>query len=71
MMAWRAIAHLPLLKLLFASLSYAFPLTLSGSVLDSTKKPAGSEDEPDQWLYLTVAAILVIVGGAFSGLTIA
>ncbi|OBT66919.1 hypothetical protein VE03_04194 [Pseudogymnoascus sp. 23342-1-I1] len=30
-----------------------------------------SPDDPDLWLYLTVAMILVISGGAFAGLTIA
>ena len=30
----------------------------------------GAED-PSLWLYLTVAAILVLLGGAFAGLTIA
>jgi metal transporter CNNM len=27
--------------------------------------------DPDLWLYLTVAAVLVLLGGAFAGLTIA
>lgn len=30
-----------------------------------------SPEDPDLWLYLTVAFILVISGGAFAGLTIA
>jgi hypothetical protein len=32
--------------------------------------PKDAED-PDLWLYLTVAAVLVLLGGAFAGLTIA
>jgi metal transporter CNNM len=28
-------------------------------------------DDPSLWLYLTVAAVLVLLGGAFAGLTIA
>jgi metal transporter CNNM len=30
-----------------------------------------SPDEPSLWIYLTTALILVLLGGAFSGLTIA
>jgi len=30
-----------------------------------------SSDEPSLWIYLTTALILVLLGGAFAGLTIA
>lgn len=30
-----------------------------------------STDEPSLWIYLTTAVILVLLGGAFAGLTIA
>lgn len=36
-----------------------------------TEKKDKPKDDPSLWLYLSVAALLVLLGGAFAGLTIA
>jgi metal transporter CNNM len=41
-----------------------------GLATDGNDLPKDAED-PSLWLYLAVAAILVLLGGAFAGLTIA
>jgi len=46
-------------------LSYAAPV----SILDDDQPKAA--DDPSLWAYLGVAAALVLLGGAFAGLTIA
>lgn len=50
------------------SLAGAAPLT---SWIKGHEDLPKSPDDPDLWLYLTVAMILVLSGGAFAGLTIA
>lgn len=67
-------AALGLAKMLFLgasqiSLAGAVPLKswLRGGDEDLPKSP----EDPDLWLYLTVAMVLVLSGGAFAGLTIA
>lgn len=63
-------------KLLFLALyqvcqASAAPLSeLVGFTRPDGDLPRDAED-PSLWLYLTVAAILVLLGGAFAGLTIA
>ncbi|KFY39822.1 hypothetical protein V494_03813 [Pseudogymnoascus sp. VKM F-4513 (FW-928)] len=69
----RSTAVVGLAKVLFLaasqiSLAGAAPLTSWIKGHDDLPK---SPDDPDLWLYLTVAMILVVSGGAFAGLTIA
>lgn len=67
---------LGLSKVLFLALSQipivrAVPVQLSSLLHardDPDPKPA---DDPSLWIYLSVAAALVLLGGAFAGLTIA
>lgn len=62
-------AVLGLAKLLFLPLASAAPiLTRHVSILEETPK---SPDDPNLWVYLGVAVALVLLGGAFAGLTIA
>ncbi|EGC49482.1 DUF21 and CBS domain-containing protein [Histoplasma capsulatum var. duboisii H88] len=56
-----AIAHFPT--------TYAFPIL--GSLQLRDQEHGNPSDDPGLWLYLSVAAALVISGGAFAGLTIA
>lgn len=56
-----AIAHFPT--------TYAFPIL--GSLQLRDQGHGNSSDDPGLWLNLSVAAALVISGGAFAGLTIA
>ncbi|OJD17206.1 hypothetical protein AJ78_02699 [Emergomyces pasteurianus Ep9510] len=71
--AVRSVA-LAVAKLLFLSIAH-FPITSAFPILDSlqlNKQEDGkAPDDPSLWLYLSVAAALVISGGAFAGLTIA
>jgi metal transporter CNNM len=39
--------------------------------LEKVKEDAQEAQDPSLWLYLLTAAILVLLGGAFAGLTIA
>ena len=39
--------------------------------LEKVKEDAPEAEDPSLWLYLLTAAILVLLGGAFAGLTIA
>lgn len=62
-----------LAKILFLAASrmsgaVAAPLT---SWIKGHEELPKSPEDPDLWLYLTVAMILVVSGGAFAGLTIA
>jgi hypothetical protein len=61
---WRTLARLSLLRVIvmpWASVIPSGPKMLALEV----------DDDPATWLYLLTAAFLVILGGAFSGLTIA
>lgn len=55
-----AIAQIPLIR--------AVPTPLLQSLSEEEGKPP---DDPSLWLYLGIAAALVLSGGAFAGLTIA
>ncbi|KAJ9250765.1 hypothetical protein DTO195F2_8054 [Paecilomyces variotii] len=57
-----AIAQLPIIT--------AAPTPFSG-ILSKREEDAKPSDDPELWLYLVVAAALVLAGGAFAGLTIA
>jgi metal transporter CNNM len=67
---------LGLAKVLFLSLGrlpliQAAPL-LARDLFSSAEEPKAKDpDDPSLWIYLTFAAILVLLGGAFAGLTIA
>jgi metal transporter CNNM len=66
-------AVLGLAKVIFLSASQ---ISLAGAApLNSWINGHGdlpkSPEDPDLWLYLTVAMVLVLCGGAFAGLTIA
>lgn len=55
-----------------SSVVQAFPLAISEYLHDAAKKPDPEpSSDPSLWMYLTVAAALVLLGGAFAGLTIA
>lgn len=63
-------------KLLFLALCQvlnvsAAPISEFIGIAKRTDDTPGDAEDPDLWLYLTVAAILVLLGGAFAGLTIA
>jgi hypothetical protein len=58
-----AIAQLPFVR--------AAPIHASSFLFASQKDEGMPPDDPDLWLYLGVAAFLVLLGGAFAGLTIA
>lgn len=67
-------AALSMVKLLIVSLvhptlSYAAPIFSRGAQI--LEEEGESADGPDLWVYLSVAAALVLLGGAFAGLTIA
>lgn len=69
-------AILGLAKLLFLGLcqvSYvsAAPLTTFLGIAKTEEDLPKDSEDPSLWLYLGVAAILVLLGGAFAGLTIA
>lgn len=69
-------AILGLSKVLFAGLTQlstatALPLNTAFIVArESSDEPKDAED-PSLWIYLTIAVVLVLLGGAFAGLTIA
>ena len=54
-------------------LAYAAPLVnnLPFKVFEEDEEPPMSPDKPTLWIYLAVAIALVLLGGAFAGLTIA
>ena len=66
--AVRGISKLLLLGLTHISHVAAAPLI---EHLSQAKHDAPVEEEASLWLYLTIAAVLVLLGGAFAGLTIA
>ena len=76
----RYVSNRPLIlglsKILFVALAqtplaHAAPLFLT-SFAHVQKEPEGKDPEdPGLWLYLGFAAFLVLLGGAFAGLTIA
>lgn len=69
-------AILGLAKVLFLSLAQipfaqSAPLYASNLFSATDEEEAKEPGDPSLWLYLTVAAALVLLGGAFAGLTIA
>lgn len=68
---------LGLAKVLFLALAQipvvrAVPVHVSQLLYYSTEEPEPKDpDDPSLWIYLAVAAALVLLGGAFAGLTIA
>lgn len=58
-----AVAQIPLVR--------AAPFHASSTLFATAKDEPKTADDPNLWLYLGVAAILVLLGGAFAGLTIA
>ena len=65
-----SVAKLLLVSLVQLPLSYAAPL-FSRSVHDLGHHEPESVEGPNLWAYLGTAAVLVLLGGAFAGLTIA
>ncbi|KAI9835864.1 MAG: hypothetical protein M1819_001762 [Sarea resinae] len=57
------LAHLPYIR--------AAPLFQYGSILMADEPHSKKPDDPSLWIYLGTAVILVLLGGAFAGLTIA
>lgn len=57
-------------SLFFAQIPFANAAPAS-SLLAPSAEPPPPTTEPALWLYLSVAAALVLSGGAFAGLTIA
>lgn len=58
-----AIAQLPFVR--------AVPFHVSANLSASQEDVGKSPEDPNPWLNLGIAAILVLLGGAFAGLTIA
>lgn len=56
-------ANLPLLR--------AAPTFLSPYIKTTAEEPPLTPKGPALWIYLSVAVVLVLLGGAFAGLTIA
>lgn len=54
-----------------SSLVQAAPFHASTFLFSAEKDGSKDAENPSLWLYLTVAAVLVLLGGAFAGLTIA
>lgn len=57
------VANLPLLS--------AAPTYLSPYFKTTTEKQTSTAQDPALWIYFSVAVVLVLLGGAFAGLTIA
>lgn len=54
------------------SVVQAFPLAIFRYIYDAAEEPDPKpSSDPSLWMYLAVAAALVLLGGAFAGLTIA
>ena len=71
----QAVRIMPLLRLLFVALCklpglLAAPVEMGLVTLFKEEKPM-PPDNPTLWIYLGVAIGLVLLGGAFAGLTIA
>jgi metal transporter CNNM len=67
-------AVLGLVKILFLSLSQlssASAAPLKRLLHVTEEEPPQDPDDPSLWIYFGTAVILVLLGGAFSGLTIA
>lgn len=67
---------LGLAKVLFIAISQvpvvkAVPLHLTSLLHEYKKEPEPDAEDPSLWINLTFAAVLVLLGGAFAGLTIA
>jgi metal transporter CNNM len=62
---------LGLAKVLFLCLSSAYAAPLHNALHMTKEEEHEEPDDINLWLYLTVAMVLVLAGGAFAGLTIA
>ncbi|KAI9048812.1 hypothetical protein LZ554_007643 [Drepanopeziza brunnea f. sp. 'monogermtubi'] len=69
--AVQGVAKILLLVLAQISHASAAPLKQFLGLAKKNEEPAGDAEDPNMWLYLAVAAVLVLLGGAFAGLTIA
>ena len=65
---WRGLARLSMLRAILTPLASAIPSRIPGPI--PVRHDADTDNE-SSWLYLVCAAILVLLGGAFAGLTIA
>lgn len=66
-----ALSRLIFVAIAQTPLAHAAPLFVA-NLANTQEEPEGkSPDDPNLWLYLGVAAFLVVLGGAFAGLTIA
>ena len=54
-----------------SALVQAAPFHASTLLFSTEKDNPKDAQDPSLWLYLTTAAVLVLLGGAFAGLTIA
>ena len=60
-----------LAKTLFVPLASAAPLSLWQRNVNTFEDTPIPPDDPNLWVYLGIAVVLVLLGGAFAGLTIA
>jgi len=69
-------AILGLSKILFVGLAQlstaaALPLNAAFSIVKKSSDDPKDPEDPSLWIYLSIAIVLVLLGGAFAGLTIA
>jgi hypothetical protein len=68
----RVLALMPLFKLLLPPLIHAVPFDYRLNTWNGHQSADDSvSNDPAGWIYLVSAAVLVALGGAFAGLTIA
>ncbi len=60
-----------LLLLGFAQISHVVAAPIIEHIQNAKESAPKDAEDPSLWLYLTVAAVLVLLGGTFAGLTIA
>lgn len=46
-------------------------MPIAGTTIMKEKNGSRSPDDPELWIFLVTAVLLVLIGGAFAGLTIA
>ena len=62
---------IPAVYLVVLPIAYATPITPLQSLKQRDDEPSISPDNSRLWIYFTVAGVLVLLGGAFAGLTVA